>query len=89
MADDKDKKYKIEHNRPECIGCSACAAVAPDFWEMDDEGKSTIKGHKSRDDGWEELNISEKEFQENMEAAESCPVNVIHIKKLEDDEKLI
>ena len=84
-----EKKYKIEHDRPGCIGCSACAAVAPDFWDMNDDGKSDIKNAKNREDEWQELDITEDEFKENMEAAESCPVNVIHIKKLEDDEKLI
>ena len=84
-----DKKYKLEHDRPECIGCGACAAVSPDHWEMDDDGKSDIKNCKKRKDGWEEKDISEEEFAENMEAAESCPVNVIHLKKLDDDEKLI
>ncbi|MCF7866423.1 ferredoxin [Candidatus Woesearchaeota archaeon] len=87
--ENKDKKYKLLHDRPGCIGCSACAAVAPDFWEMSDDGKSDIKGGKDKEDGWQEKDISEDEFQENMEAAESCPVNVIHLKKLENNEDLI
>jgi len=84
------KKYKLEHDRPNCIGCGACVAVAPDHWEMHDDGKSDIIKCKSRkEDGWQEKDIEEKDFKENMEAAESCPVNVIHLKKLKDDEKLI
>lgn len=83
------KKYKILHDRPGCIGCSACAAVAPDHWEMNDDGLSDIKGGKNREDSWQEKEISEEEFKENMEAAESCPVNVIHLKRLEDDKDLI
>ena len=90
MSDEnKNKKYKLLHDRPGCIGCSACAAVAPDHWEMVDDGKSDIINGKDREDGWQEKDISEEEFQENMEAAESCPVNVIHLKRLEDDEDLI
>lgn len=84
-----EKKYKIEHDRPNCIGCSACAAVASDFWEMNDDGFSDIKDGKEREDSWQERDITDEEFDVNMEAAESCPVNVIHIKKLEDNEKLI
>ncbi len=84
------KKYKLEHNRPDCIGCAACAAVAPDFWTMDDtDGKSDIVGCKKRDDEWEELDIEEKDFQRNKEAAESCPVNVIHITNKKTGEKII
>ena len=82
-------KYKLEHDRPNCIGCAACAAVAPDFWTMHEDGKSDIVGCKHRDDGWEELNIEEKNFAENNEAADSCPVNVIHIVNKETGEKII
>lgn len=83
------KKYQIQHDRPNCIGCAACAAVAPDFWEMHDDGKSDIIGSKKRDDGWEEMDIDEKDFAANKEAAESCPVNVIHIVNKETKEKII
>ncbi len=83
------KKYQIQHDRPNCIGCAACAAVAPDFWTMHDDGKSDIVGSIKREDEWEELDIEEKNFNENKEAADSCPVNVIHIINKETGEKLI
>ena len=81
-------KFKIEHNRPDCIGCGACAAVSPDFWEMKDDGKSSIKGGKKVGDK-EEMVIDEKDLAANKEAAESCPVNVIHIVNLDTKEKVI
>ena len=34
-------KIKLQHNRPECIGCAACVAVAPDFWEMTEDGSKS------------------------------------------------
>jgi len=83
------KKYQIQHDRPNCIGCAACAAVAPDFWTMHEDGKSDIVGCRKRDDEWEELDIEEKDFQANKEAADSCPVNVIHIINKETKEKII
>lgn len=82
-------KFLLEHDRVNCIGCGACAAVAPDFWEMNDDGKSDIKGGKSRKDGWQELDISGDDFEVNKQAAESCPVNVIHLKNRETGEKII
>ena len=85
----EEKKYKLEHNKPECIGCGACVAVAPDHWVMNDDGKADIIKGNNREDGWQEKDISEKDFKENMEAAQSCPVNVIHIKKMKEDEKII
>jgi ferredoxin len=88
VAED-EKKYRVEHDKPNCIGCGACAAVAPDYWEMNDDGKADIKKAKTRDDGWQERDIKEEDLQHNKEAAESCPVNVIHIIKKENNEKII
>ena len=75
-------KYKIEHNKPECIGCGVCAALAEKFWEMDNEGKSHLISSKDLDNrqGWETRSIEHHDFKINLESAESCPVNVIHIK---------
>ena len=73
-------KITLQHNRPDCIGCSACAAVAPDFWEMTEDGsKSDIKHGKNLDNGWQELEIEDKDLRANKDAADCCPVNVIHI----------
>jgi len=81
--------YILQHNRPDCIGCAACEAVAPDFWEMNDDGKSDIKNGKHLDNGWQELDFEEKDLQINKDGADSCPVNVIHIVKKETGEKII
>lgn len=61
--------YKITHEIEKCIGCGVCVSVCPDNWELNDNGKAKQK--KSQ--------ISEKELKANMEAAEVCPVNCIHI----------
>ncbi|MEK6874444.1 MAG: ferredoxin [Nanoarchaeota archaeon] len=71
--------WKITHNKPECIGCGACAAIAPQFWQMAEDGKSDIIASKKREDGWEEIDIIDEYLEINKEAAESCPVNVIHL----------
>jgi|TARA_Y100000310_G_scaffold284075_1_gene306576 ferredoxin len=84
-----EKKYILQHDRPNCIGCGACKAVAPDFWEMNDDGKSDIKGGKHLDNEWQELEIEEKDLAINKDAADSCPVNVIHIIKKGSKEKII
>lgn len=82
-------KYKIDHDRPACIGCGACAALSPDHWEMDDDGKSNVRGGTKLDNGKEEKLIDQKDYAENYEAAECCPVNCIHLIDLEKDEKII
>jgi ferredoxin len=83
------KTFKLLHDRENCIGCGACAVIAPDFWEMNDDSKSDIIGGKDRDDKWQEKKITDKDFEINLEAAESCPVEVIHIKDEETGEKVI
>lgn len=54
-----------------------------------EDGKSDIVGSTVGADGWEELEISEADFQKNMDAASVCPVNVIHLLKIGSGEQLI
>ncbi len=82
-------KYTLEHDRPNCIGCGACAAVCPKFWEMAADGKSDIKDAKTREDSWQATDIEQDDFEGNKEAADACPVNVIHITDKESGQKLI
>ena len=84
-----NKTYIMQHDRPNCIGCAACEAVSPDFWEMNQDGKSDIKQAKSLGNGWQELEIGEKSYQENKEAADSCPVNIIHLVNKKTGERII
>ena len=86
----EDKKYKIIHDRDICIGCSACASVCPKYWVMDSDGKSSIVGHTKTGNGEEEiLGTNESpldvDFEANMDAAESCPVNCIHIHEVDEN----
>lgn len=81
-------KYSVLFNRNDCIGCGACTAVSPDFWSMTDDGKSTLKGSKKTGIN-EEKTIDDKEFSSTKEAAEACPVNVIHITNLSNNQKII
>ena len=83
-------KFLISHNRPDCIGCVSCEDIDPKSWKMDyNDCKADLIKSKKREDGWEEKEIEEKDFKINKEAADSCPVNVIHIKNLDNDEEII
>lgn len=84
------KKYRIIHDRDICIGCTACASVCPKYWFMESDGKSSIHGHEKTGNGEEEiLGTADKplteDFDDNMEAAEVCPVNCIHINEVNED----
>ena len=85
------KGYVVEYDRPNCIGAGACTATSPKFWKMnyDRDGKADLIGGKEKEDTTAELEIDEKDFEEMKAAAEICPVNVIHMKKKENNEKII
>jgi len=71
---------KIIHERQKCIGCGSCAAFCPKYWEMDEDGKARLLNSKKNP----ETKNDELEVQEigcNLQAAESCPVQIIHLVK--------
>lgn len=53
------------------------------------DGRSDIIGSKKTEDGWEELEIGEEDLDKNQNAAESCPVNVIHLIEIGSGKQLI
>ncbi len=84
------KKYKIIYDRENCIGAAACAAVSPDYWTIVDDGKADLaQAERKEENRVQERIIDESELDANMEAAKSCPVNVIHIVDMETGERLI
>jgi ferredoxin len=58
---------KIIIDKEKCIGCGTCVALAPEIFEMDDAGKSTIK--KSPEINEEALKLT----------LDSCPAQAIKI----------
>jgi len=74
-------KHTITHRKAECIGCGACAAICPDFWEMDDEGLAHLKGANTVGENLE-LEINSLDAKTcNQDAAEACPVQIIKIEE--------
>ena len=80
-------KYKIEFDRDTCIGAFACTAVAPEFWPTAEDGKVDLANatFNKETNKWE-LIIDEKDYEINKESAEVCPVEVIKLTKIEDDQ---
>ncbi len=69
-------KYKVEVGEG-CISCGNCAAVCPDIFELKE--KSEVKKPE----------IDDSELACAKDAAEQCPVSVIHITDTEKKEKII
>ena len=68
-------KFRVFHDRPNCIACGACAAVSENW---------TLETEDGLADPVKEL-IEESELAENQEAAEVCPVFIISVEKLSGD----
>ncbi|WP_109829474.1 ferredoxin [Reichenbachiella versicolor] len=71
--------FKITHYRDKCIGCNACVEVAPDRWRISKkDGKCTLVGAKEKK-GIYHVDLPEHEMEENIQAANNCPVKIILI----------
>lgn len=58
-------KFKV--NKEICIGCGACQAIAPDVFEIDDDGLANAIDSE----------INEDVKEDAIDAMEGCPVNAI------------
>ena len=52
-----------------CIGCGLCASLLPEVFEMEDDGKATVKDEKGAP------------IEKIKEVAEMCPTKAIKVKK--------
>jgi ferredoxin len=77
-------KFKVELEREQCTSCESCVESCPDSFEMADDGWAHVKGSK-RVGSNDELDLDDLGC--TKEAAEGCPVNIIHI--FEGSKKII
>ena len=69
-----EKKYKVVFDKRACIGAAACAAVAPEFWEMQEDGKAHLVGteeHNGREILYLTKELMSKKLRNAIEAAEN------------------
>ena len=71
------KKFKISHQRDQCIGCGSCAQYAPNCWKMnEDDGKADLINGKLKGEVVV-AEIDEDELEANQEAAKVCPMQIL------------
>lgn len=58
----------VEIDRDGCIACGLCAGTCPEVFRMADDGLAEVYA-----------GITEEIEDTAVEAAENCPVNVIHV----------
>lgn len=69
---------KIRVNTESCIGCGACAAIASEVFDFDDNGYAIAKEDNNK---FDELSDELKEMV--MDAKEGCPTGAIVIEETE------
>ncbi len=85
--EDNKKPIRVEFDREGCIGAGVCAAVAPDHWVMDADGKANLVSSE-QNNGVFRKDISESELETNRQAADGCPVQVIRLYYKKSGEKI-
>ena len=62
---------KVYVKREECIGCGACQMLAPEVFELDDDGISVVINE----------DVEESLEEKTNEAVEACPTSAIEVEK--------
>ncbi len=76
--------FKLVVERDRCTSCGSCEDLCPELFKLDDTGISHII-NSERVGNNDELEIEDEKCI--MDAAESCPVMIIHV--YEDGDELI
>lgn len=72
----------ITQQRDKCIGCNYCVELAEQRWRMSKkDGKCTLIGATERR-GFHTVRVGNGEYEDNIRAAEACPVKIIQVKKV-------
>ena len=74
--------FQILFHRKKCIGCTACVEAAPERWRVSkkDGRCNLIDGNEKK--GIYKVMLSFDEYEQNLEAANNCPVKVIQLTEL-------
>jgi len=72
----------ITLQREKCIGCNYCVEFASYRWRMSKkDGKAVLLGARERR-GFYTARVNDDELEDNIKAAEACPVKIIQVKQI-------
>ncbi|MCF8293242.1 MAG: ferredoxin [Chitinophagaceae bacterium] len=73
---------QITQQRAKCIGCNACVEAADYRWRVSrKDGKCTLVGGVEKR-GFYIARVGDDELEDNMRAAQNCPVNIIRVEMM-------
>lgn len=73
---------RIIQQREKCIGCNACVEVADYRWRISKkDGRCTLVGAVEKR-GFYSVVVNDDEYEDNVLAANNCPVNIIKVHKI-------
>lgn len=70
------KMYTLIVERDNCTSCGSCENICPELFKLDETGISHIIGSE-RVENNDELETEDEQC--SVDAAESCPVMIIHV----------
>lgn len=70
---------RIIHLREKCIGCNACAELAPDRWKMSRKDGKAVLVDGVESNGIYMTLVGDDELKKNQLAAKMCPTNIIKV----------
>ena len=73
------KFVRISHKKPECIGCMLCVEVAPQYWQMDENGEAQLIRVTRADKTFQYSEGFAEDRALLEEAQAGCPVKIIKI----------
>ena len=74
--------FKVKINPDTCIGCGVCVSMAPDIFEMGEEGKSVLVEKWRSAESPYEGEVTDEGLKDSAKmAADSCPTSSITIEE--------
>lgn len=73
---------QIIFHRAKCIGCNGCVEAAPYRWRISKkDGRCHLIEGKEKKGIYQTL-VNNDEYEDNIQAANNCPVKIIKVKVL-------
>lgn len=70
---------RVSHKRVECIGCSVCAEIAPDYYHMADDGLASLNKLSHQHSSLDFAEVFDMDKDKLVECQDNCPVNIIKV----------